>query len=139
MQVIRKDSLTTTSWGSLSLGQVQPVYSQCDGAGSFFPMCYGEPATGDYAGNAKEIARAAEGEDDPHRPPLICVRADSVLPLPMPCFPATSSSTCGCPTMNFFRKCCWQRTASGQAKREREELRAGVPRRVFSTWAVVIL
>ena len=68
MQVTEKDSTTTTSWGSHSLGQVQPGYSLRDGVGIFFPVA--EPAAGYYAGGATEIARAAELENDPHRPLL---------------------------------------------------------------------
>ncbi|KAM6086240.1 uncharacterized protein LJ206_007646 isoform 1-T1 [Theristicus caerulescens] len=64
MQVTEKDSTTTTSWGSHSLGQVQPGYSQCDGMGNFFPVA--EPAAGYCAGGAIEIARAAELENDRH-------------------------------------------------------------------------
>lgn len=65
MQVTEKDSKTTTSWGSHSLGQVQPGYNRCDGVGNFFPVA--QPTTGDYAGYAIEIARAAELENDLHR------------------------------------------------------------------------
>ena len=99
MQVTEKDSTTTMSWGSHSLGQVQLAYSQCDEVGNFFPVA--QPATGDYAGDAIEIAGAAELENGLHMSPLrgtlTCVREDTVLPFPVPRFPDGSAALVGVP------------------------------------------
>lgn len=131
MQVTeKKHSTTTTSWGSHSLGQVQPVWW----GGEFLPRSR-TSSRRPCRGCHRNCKGCRVGKWSPQA--LLegrhwSVWEQTVPPLPAPRFPTASSSTCGCPTVNS-KKCCWQRTASGQAKQGREEPRAEVPRGVFST------
>lgn len=56
MQITEKDSTTTRAGAAIPWNRD----SQWDGVGNFFHGAH--PATGDYAGDATEIARAAELE-----------------------------------------------------------------------------
>lgn len=120
------------------MGWEQPGHSRWDAAGSFFSTA--EPAAGGCAGGATEITGAAGLEDGPSgsllNGALLCVRANTVPLLPAPHLPATSSGSGGCPTRKSLQNCCWQGTASEQAKGQTEEPRADIPRLVFSTRAM---
>lgn len=61
LQATEKDSTTTRAGAAYPWNR----HSQWGWVGNFFHVAH--PATGDYAGDAMEITRAAELEYDPHK------------------------------------------------------------------------